>query len=267
VVSQGSDDCSIHKLYVRGHEIALSGLNRSTQVDGWGVDRWTDSIVGQQNEIAELSNIDLAEMAGMRAQKIRPGGDEQFEMLSNNEFVYDSSTLAGPDVTGLSTTTPYLWPFTLNRTLEQLEIQCKARICPKKSYEHLWEVPISPLIGTRMGKARPCTYLDDCLSDYKKSSDVTELLKRHFRFSYRGNRAPLQINLQPRTMETRIAVDGLKDFIKYVMTMEDTWILTIQDVLRWVQSPTPQRVITETGFWDCAGRTYVKCTEKVSYSC
>ena len=263
MVSQGTDDCGLHKLYVRGHEVGLSGLNRTSQVDKWEQDKWSASIVGQQLEISELSNIDTMAMAGVRAQKLRPGGDAQFQMMSHNSFMYDSSLVAGPSAEN-DFEDPYLWPFTLNRTLKELEIPCKIFECPTKSYPSLWEVPVSPLVGTRMGKVRLCTYLDDCLSDYKKASDVTDLLKRHFRFSYLGNRAPLMINLQPRTMETKIAVDGIKDFIKYIIKKDDTWILTIQEALQWVQNPTSQNVILDQGFWDCHGRTYVKCSEMVS---
>ena len=263
IVSQGSDDCSVHKLYVRGHEVALSGLNRTSQVDSWGVDKWSDSILGQQVQLAVKSNIDFADMTGMRAQRLRPGGDAQFEMLSSNALVYDSSLLAGPSAEK-AFQNPYLWPFTLNRTLKELDIPCKNLECPTKSYPNIWEVPVTALVGTRAGNARLCTYLDDCLSDYTRASQVTDLLKRHFLFSYQGNRAPFMINLQPRTMGMDIAVDGVKDFIKYLLTMENTWFLNIPETLEWVQNPTSQQVIMDRGFWDCPHRVYVTCSEKVS---
>jgi hypothetical protein len=232
-------------------------------VDGWGVDRWTEFIVGQQLKIAESSNIDIDELAGMRAQKVRPGGDAQFQMLSKNGFRYDSSILAGPSAEQ-DYDNPYLWPFTLNRTLQELEIPCKTPECPTVSYPRLWEVPIAPLVGSRTGKPRLCTYLDDCLSDYKTASEVLKLLTRHLDYSYNGNRAPLQINLQARTLAMQIAVDGLKEFIKYVMTREDTWILTIEESLNWIQNPTSQNIIMDQGFWGCPDRIYVKCSEQVS---
>ncbi len=258
VVSQGSDDCLVHKLYVRGHEIALAGMNRtgSTTTTEWGETEWERAIEEQRIQIVDKSRVAQDHVVGMRAQRQKPGGDPQFSMLFNLGYEYDSTLQAGPH-SELSDQQFYPWPFTLDTPFQELGFVCKNWPCPVRSYVGFWEIPVVPLIGP----SRACAYLDDCIFRMRLSDEVANLLYRHFRFVYTGNRAPLQINIQPKTLRSQIAVEGIEKFIKLIVERDDTWIVSMGQSIAWMRDPVPNRLLIDEGAFHCDElRPYRKCS-------
>lgn len=260
LVSQGSDDCVVHKLYVRGHEIALAGINRTNGgvVDSWGLGDWERNIDEQLEALTVRSRIPLDSIAGMRAQQQKPGGNDQFSVLHKRGFYYDSTLQAGPTSDLQDPDQFYPWPFTLDTGFQALGFQCRNPPCPDNALKlnGFWEVPLVPLLGPGN---RPCAYLDDCTSRMREVNDVTNLLNRHFQYLYNGGRAPMQINLQARTLRSKIATDGIRNFLELVLQREDTWLVGIAETLEWMRNPVDWRPLEQHP-------DLLQCTEERPYS-
>nr|KAG5692576.1 hypothetical protein BaRGS_024136 [Batillaria attramentaria] len=78
------------------------------------------------------TNMDL--VVGMRAPYLVLGGDDQYSMLKDRGFLYDSSMNGG------SLDQDPIWPFTLD--FPPTPRACDSEWCPAGSYPRLWEVPI-----------------------------------------------------------------------------------------------------------------------------
>ena len=257
IVSQDADPCTVHRMYSKGHEIALSGINFTSRVDSWSKDDWNASIKAQQLLIINASNVQQLDIAGMRSQRFFPGSNEQFEMLNENHFVYDSSLLIDPKSPQLKGTN-YIWPFLM--TKESLDrISCQGG-CPNKTFQGLWEVPVNQLFDTKTINLK-CTFLDECLSHCQNGNNVSDLLDVHLQYVLNGHRAPLHINLRPLTLDSPIAVDGIRKFLDRVRQKKDVWIVTMNQLISWVKVPTPNSFLVPKHFWQCSNRVYTKCLE------
>ncbi|KAK2152650.1 hypothetical protein LSH36_322g00022 [Paralvinella palmiformis] len=258
IVSHDANACSVHRMYTRGHEIALSGLNYISRVDTWNKYDWKASIKAQQLLIVNASKVDQPDIVGMRAQRFFPGNNEQFEMLNENHFVYDSSLLIDPDANRLDRA-KYIWPFLMNK--ESLErISCQAG-CPNKTFHGLWEVPVNQLFDLKTMGLK-CTYLDQCLSHCHNGDDVRDLLLVHLQYVIRDHRAPVHINLRPLTLDSPIALDGIRKFLDHVHRRHDVWIVTMSQLMNWIKVPTRNSLLAPKHFWQCNKRVYIKCSER-----
>ena len=74
-------------------------------------------------------------------------------------------------------------------------------------------------------------------------------------------RSPMIINLATKTINNRVAVQGLQKFISKLTSEEhdDTWIVSIQEALDWIQSPTPVSLISSSDLFSCDDRNYHHC--------
>ncbi|KAI0211048.1 hypothetical protein LSAT2_004157 [Lamellibrachia satsuma] len=67
VVGTGSDYCAIHRLYVRGHEIATGGFNRTGNTEGWTPLDWERQLADHQTRLVEESYLPEDHVRGARA--------------------------------------------------------------------------------------------------------------------------------------------------------------------------------------------------------
>ena len=54
-------------------------------------EEWAEEMVGIRKMIGQFANIDPCEVRGTRAPFLQGGGDDMFQMLSENNFKYDRS--------------------------------------------------------------------------------------------------------------------------------------------------------------------------------
>lgn len=254
-LGKGSKYCDIHKLYVRGHEIAVQGFN-STWPGSWTTRQWRENTANFRADLSRDGYVPEEHIKGMRAPLQQPGGDNQFEMLADAGFLWDSTLLGGP--TKLDGE-PSEWPITLTHGIAPEH--CKnSGFCPENHYPGLWEVPLLRLAHSPV----PCTYLDACVS-YKdngltSASKINKVLYNNFIRNYKGNRAPFQVNFRLESLEDQIQRDALKDFIQTLTGFEDVWIVSISEAVAWMQTPVDKVRALEFGAWLCPDRGYkIEC--------
>ena len=182
-VGSGTDYCSVHKMYVRGHEIASGGMNRTGMTEHWTKLEWDNQLGTAATDLTDKAYLPGNHVRGARAPLQKPGGDEMFSMLYDKGFMYDSTLLAGPRELGAEVLLP--WPVTLDVPYYP-RFQCLTPKCPERSFPGLWEVPLVRLVNPELG--RHCAYLDDCLVTMKKPDDVYQFLYRNFHQHYETNR-------------------------------------------------------------------------------
>ncbi|ELU00180.1 hypothetical protein CAPTEDRAFT_100527 [Capitella teleta] len=254
VLGKGSRSCDIHKMFVRGHEIAIQGYN-STWPGSWTTRQWRENTANYRSTLSQGGYVPEEELKGMRAPRQQPGKDEQFKMLADAGFLWDSTLLGGPITLGVKTE----WPVTLTSRIPPKF--CKnTGFCPEKLYPGLWEVPLLRLANTPI----PCSYLDACVSrkdnQLTSTSKIYKVLIDNFDRNYISNRAPFQVNIRVESLNDNLQKEALKDFLHTLSGYEDVWILGISQVIAWMQNPVDKHRALEFGAWDCPDRDYkVEC--------
>jgi len=121
----GTDYDLVRRLHRAGHEMASHSVTHRLPQSYWtsaSYDKWHREIVGQRDNLIKLARLDSDTedgksqsrrrddqiVVGVRAPFLETGGDEQFRMMVDERFVYDSSMMTGPHQAGA------VWPFTLD---------------------------------------------------------------------------------------------------------------------------------------------------------
>ena len=242
VLGQYTASCSLHQLYVRGHEIAVQAHNTSWP-DAWTKQKWANQISGFRDFLSKSAYVPLSEITGMRAPMLHPGGDKQFAMLEDGEFRYDSTLLS------LNTS---LWPHTLYTPWEEC---VTPKYCPTRAYPSLWEIPITPLIHS---SGRTCTFLDECVTtnSMRTHKEILQLLMSNFERQYVTSRVPLQVNIRADSLLDIATLTALQRFLDYLTDREDTWVVTATDIIEWIQYPVTYKAAEVFEPWSCPDRKY-----------
>lgn len=256
VITQEEDPCSVRLVHARGHEIALSGMTRTSRVDNWNEKKWNDSIIVQLKTVSNTSMIDEADLAGVRAQNFYPGNNSQFLLLNKNSFVYDSSLLV-QQFKDVDDTVGYYWPFEMKKKVLD-RLTCLDR-CPNDTFDGLWEIPGSRLFTSEHDKLG-CIYLDQCFEGVPSADGVYNLLKYNLDQTASQQRAPLQINIRDRHLSSLELTAGIQRFISSAQ-QKDTWFVTMRELIQWVKHPIAKNHLKK-GFWNCRFTENVKCTEQ-----
>ena len=178
-----TEACVLHEIYIRGHEIAVQSKNLS-HPGKWSAEMWNSQVADFRYNLSKKAFIPLDHIQGVRAPMNEPGGDTQFKMLMQEDFMYDSTLKSGPtDLDSLQ-----VWPFTLEEPFE--DQSCSSVNCPKDAYPAMW---VAPSVRLSM-ETTSCTYLDECVADFGSSDEVYNLLVDNFKRNYRYNRAPFQVH-------------------------------------------------------------------------
>lgn len=85
---------------------------------------WYREIAGQREFLHRYAGVPRTEIRGMRAPFLQIGGDQQFQMLMDANFTYDSSI-------SVFDNSPPLWPYTLDFAIQH---ECMITPCPSRSY-------------------------------------------------------------------------------------------------------------------------------------
>uniref|UniRef100_T1IPI5 Chitin-binding type-2 domain-containing protein n=1 Tax=Strigamia maritima TaxID=126957 RepID=T1IPI5_STRMM len=233
----------VSKLHSEGHEIAVNSISRSKPESLWyrgSYENWTLEMVGMREILIRYAEIPKEEILGVRAPYLKTGGNEQFDMLNDYGFLYDSSMAAPPSKIPL-------WPFSMEY---KIPFKCKSENCPQHSYPGIWEIPLNTL-HTEDGLGGNCPMMDQCVFPHADEETIYEWLLENFDRHYRKNRAPLALNMQSNWFLTEAAVNGLKRFVNDMLNRDDVWFVTATQALHWLVDPAPLTNINKFDPWKC----------------
>jgi hypothetical protein len=158
----------VEYFYSKGHEIAVSSVTGKTLQFSNETD-WYFEITRMRDFLKRFANISPEDILGARAPQLNPGNDEQFRVLIDEGFIWDSS------ISTKVTEFP-IWPYTLDYRVPH---ECKSNSCPKKAYPGFWEIPANlHYVEDLSGGA--CSYMDQCAFAYFDEDDVFDWLKEDF---------------------------------------------------------------------------------------
>jgi hypothetical protein len=82
--------------------------------------------------------------------------------------------------------------------------------------------------------------VDFCLPDPTDSEDTFLYFKTNFDRHYTTNRAPFPVFLHEAWLSIEpFREQGYFEFIDYLLTLDDVFIVTIQEVIHWMENPVP----------------------------
>lgn len=232
-----------HDLYRRGHDIALHSITHQTNPQYWrelSEAGWKSEFVDQRAQVARFANIPENQIKGMRAAFLQIGGDRMYKALTDNRFEWECSRPT-------RNYRPNLWPYTADYASEQ---DCAVDPCPIGRYPGFWTVPLVDLLG---GDLFPCAMFDTCLPTPNTTAEVLNLLKTNFLDHYEGNRAPFGVFthaaffLGEGTSAGRQT--GFSQFLDYLDTLPDVYIVSISKALDWMRNPVPLAQIANITSW------------------
>lgn len=233
----------VNKLYSDGHEMGVNSISRSKPVTLWSqgsYENWTLEMVGMREILTRYAGIPKEEILGMRTPYLKTGGNDQFDMINDYGFLYESSMATPP------TRTP-IWPFSLEY---KMPFKCRSDNCPSHSYPGIWEIPLNTF-HSEDGLGGNCPLLDQCVFPHADAETIHEWLLENFERHYHRNRAPIALNLQSNWFLTEAAVQGLARFVDDILKRDDVWFVTGTQALQWIVDPTPLDKIKDFDAWKC----------------
>ncbi|XP_013421832.1 uncharacterized protein LOC106181861 [Lingula anatina] len=240
VSDEGRTDYSyVQRLYQKGHSIATHSETHRYPASWWekaSLRKLAIELEGHRRSMAKLAKIPYEHLIGARVPFLQQSGDKLYTVLEYYDFTFDSSFLTGP--TNRDEFLHYLpvWPFTLDYPPDPSfhPFLCDLPPCPTKSYPGLWEVPVIRMLGhTDM-----CAMADSC--EMKDEIDTVEYLNMNFKRHYEGNRAPFILSMHA-TWFTRspFTFNAVERFLDNLLELPDVWVVSVEQVLEWMQRPTP----------------------------
>lgn len=145
----------MNSLYQSGHEIALHSITHSTATDYWktiSVHDLINEFSGERQLISTYGNISADSLQGIRLPFLQMSGENSFEMLNKENFLYDSSWPS------LRYTNPGIWPYTLDTRSTQ---DCVIGPCPVRNYSGTWVLPMLTWVDQ---ENIPCAMVDSCVN-------------------------------------------------------------------------------------------------------
>lgn len=220
----GTRDEFMSYLSNKGQEIAMRG---SSSFRSPTIEQFNEDLSSQKHDMAQKG----LQVFGWRSPELKPRGDQQFSLLTNEKLHYDSTLVLSVGKAGKQ------WPFTLDFGWTN---DCVINECPKRKYPGLWEVPSVPVIDYQ--NLYPCNYVDGCMYSPQTAEETFQFLWNNFERSYMSNKAPFTINLR-HIWFTHVAyknnVKGFEMFLEKLSEIEDVFIVSNEKLLQWTQRPIP----------------------------
>merc|ERR1719334_1120017 len=161
----------------------------------------------------------------MRAPFLQTGGDTMFSILSQFNFLYDSS-LPSPK-------SPALWPYTLDQKPPH---SCAIKPCPTGVTPGIWEIPM-PSQDDYLGNS--CPMLDACRYD-ENAESIQRMLTKNFLRHYTSNKAPFPMFYHAAWFRLRPhREEALLRFLDSILELPDVYMVTSRQLIDWVKNPKP----------------------------
>jgi len=239
---------AVQELHRKGHEIGVFSITNRDSPRYWSegsYDDWLGEMAGARLITERFANITDSTIIGVRAPYLRVGGNTQFEMMSDQFFVYDSSIAAPLGRVPI-------WPYSL---VFRMPHKChgNAGSCPSRPHA-IWEMPINeldrrddPSFDERLSG---CHLVSSCSNIYDKDQ-FARMIRHNFNRHYITNRAPLSLSFDSAWLQvnkgfTKVLVDWMVETLE---EHNDVYFLTEIQVLEWIQKPTDINSLRDFQEW------------------
>jgi len=250
---------AVQDMHSRGHEIAVFSISQNDTSDYWNNatrQDWAKEMGGQRFIVEKFASITDNSVVGVRTPYLRVGGNNQFFMMDNQKFLYDST------ITAPLSRIP-VWPYTL---LNQMPHVChgNAQKCPTRAFP-VWEMVMNELDRredpTVDDNLPGCNQVDSC-SNIQTEEQFYNFLNTNFDRHYYTNRAPLSLNFHSAWLKKAEFLDTLILWMNETLTdFPDTYFVTMTQVIEWMQNPLTVEETTNFEAWK------TKCEAPIPFTC
>ncbi|BGP58087.1 hypothetical protein JCM8202_006212 [Rhodotorula sphaerocarpa] len=231
--------------YVAGNEIADHTMTHAGTPNA-------SEIYGNLRALNAFAGIPMSSLTGFRAPLLA-WNSSTLQLLHNASFQYDSS-MTSASLPNVSHTDAY-WPYTLdngiaNNCLEQPDI-CQGKL----KLPGMWEIPMYSTFEPNSSTI----HLMDPWLDANDPNTAREWLKYTFLMHYNGNRQPFGLYSHP--IHLAVGYPGVKDpialramlqnFLDWVQSFPNVWIVNNQQMLEWIKNPVPNSQIAGVKALQC----------------
>ena len=238
---------AVQEVHRRGHEISAHSITHKNDEKYWSeasVETWAKEMAGVRLIIEKFANITDNSIVGVRAPYLRVGGNNQFFMMEEQAFLYDSSITA-------PLSNPPLWPYTLYFRMPH-KCHGNGQNCPTRSHA-VWEMVMNELDRRDDPKfdeeLSGCAMVDSC-TNIISGEQFYNFLNHNFDRHYKTNRAPLGLFFHASWLKTTPEyLDAFIQWIDEMLEKKDVYFVTMTQVLQWMQSPTEIQKINDFAPW------------------
>lgn len=236
---------AVQGMHRRGHEIASHSITHTNNETFWSkasIDDWAREMAGSRIIAEKFANITDNSIVGLRAPYLRVGGNNQFTMMEEQAFLYDS-TITAP------LSNPPLWPYTLYFRMPHV---CYGNLqnCPTRSHA-VWEMVMNELDmreDPTFDEPLPgCAMVDSC-SNILNGDQFYAFLNYNFDRHYLTNRAPFGLYYHAAWLRNNPEFfDAFLYWLDEIIQMQDVYFVTMTQAIQWIQNP---RRISESEKFD-----------------
>jgi hypothetical protein len=239
---------AVQNIHDNGHEIAAHSITHNNNESFWSeasVDDWAKEMAGSRLIIDKFANITDNSVVGLRAPYLRVGGNNQFTMMEEQAFLYDSSITAPLQ-------NPPLWPYTMYFRMPH---KCHGSLqnCPTRSHA-VWEMVMNELDRREdptIDEDLPgCAMVDSC-SNINNGDQFYNFLTHNFYRHYDHNRAPLGLFFHAAWLKNNPALlDAFLYFVDEIIeSHSDVYFVTMTQVIQWIQNPQDSDTVKNFEPW------------------
>jgi len=227
---------AVQNMHRLGHEIAAHSITHNSDEAFWSeasVEDWAREMAGSRLIIDKFAKINDNSVVGLRAPYLRVGGNNQFTMMEEQGFLYDSSITAPLQ-------NPPLWPYTMYFKMPH---RCHGNLqsCPTRSHA-VWEMVMNELDRREdptIDEDLPgCAMLDSC-SNILTGDQFYNFLTHNFYRHFDQNRAPLGLFFHSSWLKNNPEfLDAFLYWIDEVLANHpEVYFITQTQVIQWIQDP------------------------------
>merc|ERR1711978_552805 len=227
---------AVQNMHRMGHEIAAHSITHNDDEGFWSnanVEDWAREMSGSRLIIDKFANITDNSVVGLRAPYLRVGGNNQFTMMEEQAFLYDSSITAPLQ-------NPPLWPYTMYFRMPH---RCHGNLqnCPTRSHA-VWEMVMNELDRredpTIDEDIAGCAMVDSC-SNILSGDQFYNFLTHNFYRHFDQNRAPLGLFFHAAWLKNNPEfLDAFLYWVDEVLESHpEAYFITMTQVIQWIQNP------------------------------
>jgi len=229
---------TVKSLAEAGHQIGMTSLDGRIPQDG---DQWLSNYKEMKAELVG-AGIPEDRIMGCRGPELYAGGNGQFDAIKEVGLAYDSTCVSKDYTTKENLKWPYTYDFVEGTP------SCTIGDAPSQAYPGKWQFLVADLVF----KNTICASPSACSPLITSSQDAFDMLYQAFAEHNEGSKSPFILYIDPLWLTVDYQLEGTVQFLDFVRSAyDDTWILTHQQALAWIQAPVASANTGDFKPWAC----------------